>query len=66
MEADAALHFDPHSHTNPMPTNGPILPFLVLTMAGGCRVSNLMERAAKQQLSVCGGAGGESRDKCPC
>lgn len=28
-----------------MPTNSPILPFLVLTMAGGCGVSNLMKRA---------------------
>lgn len=48
VEADVAPNFDPHSHrnaTNLMPTNGPILPFLVLTMAGGCGVSNLMKQA---------------------
>lgn len=48
VEAAVALNFDPHSHTNasnPVPTNSPILPFLVLTMAGGCGVSNLMKRA---------------------
>lgn len=48
VEADVALHFDPHSRTNttnPTPTNSPILPFLVLTMAGGCGVSNLMKQA---------------------
>lgn len=47
VEADVALNFDPHSLTNttsPMPTNAPILPFLVLTMAGGCGVSNLMKQ----------------------
>lgn len=48
VEADVALNFDPHSltnTTNPMPTNVPILPFLVLTMAGGCWVSNLMKQS---------------------
>lgn len=48
VEADVALNSDPHSHTNttdPMPTNSLILPFLVLTMAGGCGVSNLMKQA---------------------
>lgn len=48
VEADVTLNFDPHSHTNTanvMPTNSPILPFLVLTMAGGCGVSNLMKQA---------------------
>lgn len=57
VEADVALNFDPHSHrntTNPMPTNSPILPFLVLTMAGGCGVSNLMKRAGNNSwVCVC-------------
>lgn len=44
VEADVALNFDPHSHntTNSVPTYRPILLFLILTMAGGCGVSNLM------------------------
>lgn len=45
------IHTD--TQPTPVPTNRPILPFLVLTMAGGCWVSNLM----KQQLSVCGNGG---------
>lgn len=78
VEADVALNFDPHSRTNttnPMPTNSPILPFLVLTMAGGCGVSNLMKRTGNNSW-VCvemGNGGGqkggrrvESRHKCPC
>lgn len=62
-----------HTQTKPMPTNSPILPFLVLTMAGGCRVSNLM-KPAENNSWVCvemvgrggGGRGRESRHKCPC
>ncbi len=80
VEADVLLNFDPHSHTsttNPMPTNSPILPFLVLTMAGGCGVSNLMKQAGNNSW-VCvemglegekrqrGRRGIESRHKCPC
>lgn len=64
-----------------MPTNSPILPFLVLTMAGGCGVSNLMKRAGNNswvcvQTGLEGGGkreggdarGGEveSRHWCPC
>lgn len=48
VKADFAPNFDPHSHantSNPGPTNGPILPFLVLTKAGGCGLSNLMKKA---------------------
>lgn len=63
-----------HSQTQTklMPTNSPILPFLVLTMAGGCGVSNLMKQAGEQQLSVCGSGVrgglvvGVLRHKCPC
>lgn len=78
VEADVALNFDPHSLTNTtnlMPTNVPILPFLVLTMAGGCGVSNLMKQSGNNSW-VCvwkwgwrwgrGGRGVESRHKCPC
>lgn len=74
VEADVAVNFDPHSRTNttdPMPTNRPILPFLVLTMAGGCGVSNLMKQAGNNSwVCVCGngvgGRGVKSRHKCPC
>lgn len=47
-------HIHSQTQTKLMPTNSPILPFLVLTMAGGCGVSNLMKQAGEQQLSVCG------------
>lgn len=74
VEADVDVNFDPHSRTNttdPMPTNRPILPFLVLTMAGGCGVSNLMKQAGNNSwVCVCGngvgGRGVKSRHKCPC
>lgn len=46
MEADVALNFEPHSHTNTTrDANTLALPFPVLTMAGGCGVSNLMKQA---------------------
>lgn len=48
VEADVALNLTSmhtQTQTKPVPTNWPILPFLVLTMAGGCGVSNLMKQA---------------------
>lgn len=80
VEADVALNFDLHSCTNTtelMPTNSPILPFIVLTMAAGCGVSNLMKRTGNNSwvcVEMGDGrgvkrvvvGGGESRHKCPC
>lgn len=64
------IHSKIHTNTTDLkPTSSPILPFLVLTIAGGCGVSNLMKQAGNNSW-VCVETGlegeGESRHKCPC